>query len=148
MTPRRPPPGSTLLEVTIALALLGSLLISAAGLATFGDRQIRAGRSRSRALTIARTVMEEMAAWSFRQTYDRLGCNADQPECAVGPGHPVVGPWQVMAESRLSGATVEVLVAALEGMPLADSRVLRVSVSVAWREGPRSRTLRLMLLRV
>ena len=66
---RRPAPGATLIEVTIALGLLGSLLISAAGLAAFGSRQIRAGGSRSQALTIARSVVEEMAAWSFRQTY-------------------------------------------------------------------------------
>ena len=145
---RRPARGATLIEVTIALGLLGSLLISAAGLVTFGNRQIRAGSSRSQALTIARTVMEEMAAWSFRQSYDRLGCSAEEPQCSVGPGQPAVESWQALAKSRVPGATVEVLVAALDGMPLADSRALRVTVSVAWLEGPRSRTLRLMSLRV
>ena len=69
--------GSILIEVMIALGLLGSLLISAAGLVTLGNRQIRAGSLRSSALTIARTVMEESAAWSFRESYDRLGCSAD-----------------------------------------------------------------------
>ena len=145
---RRPAPGATLIEVTIALGLLGSLLISAAGLVTFGNRQIRAGSLRSQALTIARSVMEEMATWSLHQTYDRLGCSADQLQCSVGPGHPAAEPWQALAESRVSGATVEVLVAALDGMPLADSRALRFTFSVAWLEGPRSRTLRLLSLRV
>ena len=145
---QRGAPGATLIEVTIALGLLGSLLISAAGLATFGNRQILAGRSRSHALTIARTVMEEMAAWSFRQTYDRLGCSAEEAQCSVGPGHPALESWQAQADSRVPGAKLQLLVAALDGMPLAESRILRVTVSVAWTEGPRSRTVRLMSLRV
>ena len=140
--------GATLIEVLIALGLLGTLLISAAGLITFGNRQIRAGSSRSRALTIARTVMQEMATWNFRQTYDRLGCSGDQPQCSVSPSHPALESWQAMADSRVPQATVEILVEALDGMPLADSRSLRLSVSVAWLEGARFRTLRLMSLRV
>ena len=145
---RRPARGATLIEVTIALGLLGSLLISAAGLATLGNRQIRAGRSRSHALAMARTVMEEMAAWSFPQTYARLGCSAEETQCSVGPGRPAVESWQALAESRIPGVTLQLLVAALDGLPLAESRALRVTVSVAWPEGPRSRTVRLMSLRV
>ena len=145
---RQPAPGATLIEVTIALGLLGSLLISAAGLVTVCNRQIRAGSLRTKALTIARTVTEEMATWSFRQTYESLGCSAEQLQCTVGPADPAVRSWQALAESRVSGATVEVLVAALDRLPLGDSRALRVTVSVAWLEGSRSRTLRLMLLRV
>ncbi len=149
VTPRRrAAPGATLIEVTIALGLLGSMLISAAGLATFGNRQIRAGRSRSQALTIARSVAEQMRAWSFRETYARLGCSPEQALCSVGPGHPAAEAWQSVAESRLPGATVRVLVAALDGAPLARSRVLRVSVSVAYVEGLRPRAVHLMLLRV
>ena len=141
-------PGATLIEVLIALGLLGTLLLSAAGLVTLGNRQIRAGSSRSQALTIARTVLEEMAAWNFRQTYDRLGCSGDQTRCSVSPSHPVLESWQTMADRRVPRATVGILVEALDGMPLADSRALRLSVSVAWLEGARSRTLRLMSLRV
>ena len=92
--------------------------------------------------------MQEMATWNFRQTYDRLGCSGDQPQCSVSPSHPALKSWQAMADSRVPQATVEILVEALDGMPLADSRSLRLSVSVAWLEGARSRTLRLMSLRV
>ncbi len=125
----------------IALGLLGSVLISAAGLVTLGNRQIRAGSLRSTALTIARTVLEETATWGFRAIYGRLGCSADGQQCSVEA-------WHALAESRLPGATVEVRVETLDGLSFADARVLRLTVTVAWPDGPRTRTLRLMALRV
>lgn len=138
--------GSTLIEVVIALGLLGSLLVAVAGMVTTGSRQIRAGGLRSRALTIARTVAEQMAGWTFRQSLERLGCSGDSTRCQVTSGD-ALRPWQALAREHLPQAELELVVSAVDGAELADSRALRVTVVVSWREGRRSRSLSLLWLR-
>jgi len=138
-TPSETGLGVTLVEVLIALGLLTALLVSVAGLMLAGNRQAAAGAHASQALALAQTVVEQLESRSFRQTWESLGCDGADAECRVAPDLPA---------ARLPLLAVEVAVAALGGPSLERAVLLRVTVTVSWREGSRPRRLRLATLRV
>lgn len=140
--------GSSLIEVLVALGLLGSLLLSVAGLVTTGSRQIHSGGLRSRALAVAHTVAEELAGWSFRQSFEAFGCAGHAPLCRVDPD-ALPPAWPELAAETLPQAGLAVVVSAIDGgRGLADSRALRITVTVSWREGRRPRSVSLLWLQI
>ena len=60
--------GFSLPEVTIALGLLGSVLVSMAGLFVMAERIVHGGRDHTTALSIARDILEETNGWHFEGT--------------------------------------------------------------------------------
>ena len=140
--------GSTLVEVLIALGLLTALLVSVAGLMLAGNRQAVAGAHASQALALAQTVIEQLESRSFRQSWKSLGCDGAAVECRVAADRPAVAAWRRVAERDLPLPAVRVTLVALGGDSLETAGLLRVTVTVSWREGPRPRRLRLGTLRV
>jgi Tfp pilus assembly protein PilV len=140
--------GTTLVEIVIALGLLAGLLLSVAGLLAAGNRQIRSGARASRALALARTVVEDLDLGARHRAYQRLGCAGGQRACHVDSGQPAVRRWHALAGSELTALRIEVRVEALGAATLDAAPALRVSVRVAWQEGLRSRGIRLTTLRV
>jgi hypothetical protein len=124
----------------IALGLLTALLVSVAGLMLAGNRQAAAGAHASQALALAQTVVEQLESRSFGQTWKSLGCDGAGTECRTAPDLP--------GERYLPFLAVEVALEALGGPSLETAVLLRVTVTISWREGPRPRCLRLATLRV
>jgi hypothetical protein len=128
--------------------LLAGLLISVAGLLTLGNRQINSGAHTSRALAVARSIVEGLELEAYRQTHASLGCDATLPTCRVGSGQATVEGWHALALASLPAPRVEIRIDAIGAPSLDAAPALRITVAVSWREGPRSRRLRLTTLRV
>jgi hypothetical protein len=151
MSPRLQRPeakGTSLTEVVIAMGLLAGLLVSVAGLLTLGNRHVRGGARASQALTVARTVLEDLEVVGYDRAYRSLGCDGALPACRAASGQPVVAAWHELAETDLHAPRVEVRIEALGAISLDGARALRITVTVGWREGLRERRVQLTTLRV
>jgi hypothetical protein len=148
VTTLRFPAGASLVEVVIALGLLASALISAAGLLAVGNRQVHGGGLRSQALAVAEAIVEELDVGGYARPIARLGCDPTQPSCSVVSGDPALSVWQVLAQIDLPAPIIEVRIEAVGAATLDTAPALRLSVRVFWREGLRSRRIHLIGLRI
>lgn len=64
--------GFSLLEVILALGMLAAVLVSTTGLLVMGSYQTKSGRTASEALSVARTILEEMQGWGLSTDLPRL----------------------------------------------------------------------------
>ena len=145
--------GFSLVEVVIALGILGGVLVSIAGLFVLGTRQVQSGRNATEALAVARTILEEMQGWGFRQTYDLFqdaGCDpAGTSVCTVdSSGNVLAGKWQLQLDEALPDSHAEIAIESVEGIKLNSSSGLRLRVTVFWQEGERERSVRLVAVRL
>jgi Tfp pilus assembly protein PilV len=140
--------GSTVVEALITFGLLASVLLSSLGLFSFGERQLRSARAASQALILARGILEETSAWSFTDTWARFGVDGSQSSCTIDTRqNAFAAKWQSDLSAAIPGssATVEVASLAFGGVtaPLAETKGLRIVVTVAWDEAARHREVRL-----
>jgi prepilin-type N-terminal cleavage/methylation domain-containing protein len=145
--------GFSLVEVIVAMALLGSVLIFISGLFVVGARQLENGRSLSIALSAARDVHEEMQAWGFTRLYDELGINSSQTAGVVDTRTAgYAQKWQPVLDQNLAQSHAEIDVESVDpggGAPtLANATAIRIVVTVYWVEGERARSVRLVSVRV
>jgi len=145
--------GFSLVEVVIALALLGAVLISLSGLFVIGARQVRSGRDHSVALSVARDIQEEMNGWSFHWQHDAYGVDASQTTATVDSRDPgYASTWQTLLDRELAGAhaVIELTSVSDGGTPpaLQDAQAIRVRVTVFWEEGLRTRSASLVAVRL
>lgn len=148
-----PAAGFSLVEVVIALGILGGVLVSVAGLLVIGSRQVTSGRNSSEALAVARTIVEELEGWGFRQTYRGFEDPGCQPAAAAActfdtSENAVAADWQAALEEVLNEPRAEVAVESLEGVKLDASSGLRIRVTVYWTEGSRDREVTLTAVRL
>jgi hypothetical protein len=141
--------GFSLAEVLVALGILAGALISVAGLLVVGHRLVHSGRGSSLALAVARDILEVCAGRSFAQVHAGFGCDPTESTCTVGLDDPTLAPWRGRLAEELHDGQLEVSIESVEsgGVPLRESRALRIRVSIFWREGRRERTIRLIAVR-
>jgi hypothetical protein len=134
----------------VALGLLAAVLISVAGLLVLGNRLVKGGRSSSTALAVARDILEELHGWSYHQTYEIFGCDGGQPTCTVDSSHPEMQRWKQVLDENLAEARAEILFESMEAAapPLSETRALRMTVSVFWKDAQRARSTRLSTVRM
>jgi type II secretory pathway pseudopilin PulG len=145
--------GFSLAEVVVALGLLAAVLISIAGLLVLGNRQVRGGRNSSQAIAVARDVLEQMGGWGFEQTYRRFGDDGSSSVLTIDSRDPgYASQWQARLDGALDDAHATITLEALPdtGPPivLSAARAIRIEVAIDWREGPRSRQVRLATVRM
>ncbi|MCP3979078.1 MAG: prepilin-type N-terminal cleavage/methylation domain-containing protein [bacterium] len=148
--------GFSLVEVIIALALLGSVAIAMSGLYILGARHVGSGRSHSKALAAARDVLEEMNGWGFDRTCWQFGAGTG----AVPVTDPPIDTrynafakmrWQDALDRDLSNAHAEITLQSLPvaaGIDLEDADAIRIVVTVYWNEGPRERRASVAMVRM
>lgn len=144
--------GFSLVEVIIALGLLAGVLISIAGLFALGGQQVKSGRTSTEALSVARTILEEMDGWGFRQTYQLYGIDPNQTTATVDTRtNGYAQKWQPTLDEKLFQSYALITVESLASgapPPFATTRAIRVVVTVHWDEGTRHRTVRLGTVRM
>jgi type II secretory pathway pseudopilin PulG len=152
--------GFSLIEVVVALGLLAGVLISIAGLFVIGGRQVKAGRSSTEALSVARGIVEQMNKWGFRQTYELFGVDGTDTTYTIDtraitdPPTTGMAKWQPLLEDKIPGAWGEIEVEsladpALGALPaLEDAKAIRVIVTIHWAEGLRQREIQLATVRM
>ncbi len=148
--PRKSEQGTSLFEVILAMGLLGAVLGSIAGLFTIGATQVKSGRNASKALVDARSIVEEMHGWSFRQLYEVHSFDGSASSFVVDTRDDgFASKWQTALDEHFSNAYAKIAVSALEpGANLANSSQVRLMVTVYWEEGPRKRKVRLRTVRM
>jgi len=144
--------GFSLPEVTLALGLLGGVLISLSGLFVMSERLVHGGKSQTEALAIARNVMEETNGWSYDGLYRNLGLDGSSASYTVDSRtNPNAARWQDLVQAELGGGHVEILIESVveAGSPpaLTQARCIRVSVTVYWRDEIRPREVRVATVR-
>ena len=149
---RKQPNGFSLVEVVVALGLLAAVLISISGLFLLSNRQVHSGRTQSTALAVARDLIEEMNGWAYRDVYGSFGLSGSAVAYTVDSRfNTFAAKWQQALDADLQGGYALIdLESIADGAapPLNDARALRVTVTVAWKEGLRSRTVQLATVRM
>jgi len=126
--------GFSLPEVTVALGILGSVLISMAGLFVMAERIVHGGRHHTKALAIARDILEETNGWHFDGLYRTFGLDGAASSYTV--------------DSRAHAFTLESLDEGGSTPALRDARCIRISVTVHWRNEQRSRDVSVATVRM
>ena len=139
---RRGERGLSLIEVILALGLMAAVLISIAGMFVLSERQVVSGKTSSEALAVARTILEEINGWGFRQTYENFGFDgAAQSYTILSSTNGNATKWQDMLDDSLergSDATIVIQSLAPTGVAVPNldaTRAMRVTVTVGWTEG-------------
>ena len=145
--------GFSLIEVLISLSLLAVVLTSITSLFGQGQHQVRSGRATSEALSVARSILEEMETWNFHRTYVGFGLDGSATSYTVDTRtNSYASKWQPMLDARLHGAFAQISIASVETggtVPAAAaSHALRVVVTVRWLEAKRLRRIELGVVRI
>ena len=145
---RSRPRGFSLVEILVALALLGAALVGVAAAVSFGRRSSFEGRCISEATHLASSILGEIEAWGFEETMLRL------PEAVSGDGggldamtDPAARRWKTRVEERLTDGTGRVRIERLGGTGGGDCSGLRLTATVSWRRGETRRSVSLVTVR-
>lgn len=145
---RRPSRGFTLIEVLVALALLGGVLLTIGWMFVLGSQAVRTGRDLSDATVLGTNILEEIDGWGFAETYRRLGASGGETALSTDT---ITGAyaraWQPMIAARLPDSRARIEVAPLGGESLDSARGLRVTVTVEWVLKMRARRVSLVTAR-
>jgi Tfp pilus assembly protein PilV len=136
--------GLSLVEVILALGLLGAVLISIAGMFVVSEKQVESGKTSTEALAVARTILEEVQGLGFQQTYEVFGLDGTAATYQVASdSNAYAGKWQTTLDESIgrdSVATIDIASVAAGTPPSLDSaRAIRVTVTIGWTEGERPR---------
>ena len=154
MNQSRPSDGFSLVEVIVALALLGTVVISLSGLFVIGTQQVDGGRDHSTALAVARDIIEETNGWGYGWLYDGFGVANTQNLALIDTRSPgFAAQWQTLLDNELRDAHAEIELRSISdggGSPPAfkDATAIRIQVTVFWSQGPRNRSLSLTMVRM
>jgi prepilin-type N-terminal cleavage/methylation domain-containing protein len=157
--------GFTLVEVILALALLGAVMISVSGLFAVGINKLKGGRGQSAALSVARDIMEEMQGWHFDHLYSAFGEDGSAAAYTLDTRtNAFAAQWQPAIDGSLGqDAYAEIVLQSVDGTlnppNLAEAsctgpparcrrRAIKVEVRVHWREGERERNVALATIRI
>lgn len=145
--------GFSLPEVTIALGLLGSVLISMAGLFVMAERIVHGGKHHTIALAIARDILEETNGWHYDGLYGTFGLDGSASNYTLDSRtNAFAAGWQARLDEDLGSAYAEIKLDALEeggSTPaLRDARCIRVWVTVHWNNEQRSREVSVATVRM
>jgi type II secretory pathway pseudopilin PulG len=142
--------GSSLIEVTLAMGLMAGVLGSVAGLFVLGAGGVHSGRRSSEALSVARSIMEEMQGWGFEQTYEEFGFDGANNSYEIDTRfNPNTTAWQAALDEKLSGhATITITAIDAGGPSLDGCTQMRLAVTIHWQEGSRKREAQLQAVRM
>ena len=156
MTPRRHnrQQGFSLVEVSLAIGLLGAVLVSISSLFIIGGQRVRQGRERTEALSIGTHVMETLNQMSYRGLYTNFSA-ASNPGAATGPividsrttTFAAATGWQPLIDEKLEEGYALVTLTRLSGADFRTSEGIRVRTTVFWDDLNRTRNLTLEAVR-
>ena len=153
-TLRKRDSGFSLVEVILALGLLGGVLVSISGLFVLGGQGVKSGKEMTEGLSVAQDVMEEIKSFSYRTTYEFFGATDTSTGVSLDssvPGNPA-DQWQPGIDAKLYQGRALIGVTPVGGPDappqMGSADYLRVLVTVEWKEGLRTRSVRLQTLRL
>lgn len=144
--------GFNLVEVIIAIALLAGVLLSIAGLFTYGGRFVKSGKEMTEALSIAQDIHEELEKLSYRQLYTEFGCSGTGTSCTADTiNNSYAQQWQPEIDEKLNEGKATIVLEPVGGSTspptFSSGRGIRMSVTVEWKENTRQREVKLASMR-
>jgi prepilin-type N-terminal cleavage/methylation domain-containing protein len=140
--------GFSLVEILVALVLLGSALVGVAAAVSLGRRSSLDGRRMTAATHLASSILAEMETWGFDETLLRL------PEAASADGgaldavtDPAAERWKTRVEESLTDGTGRVRIERLGATADGAYCGLRLTATVSWRMGEARREVSLVTVR-
>ena len=146
--------GFSLVEVSLAIGLLGAVLVAISSLFVIGGKRVRQGRERTEALSVATHVMETLNQMSYRGLYTNFS-TASNPGAATGPltldsrttTFAAATGWQPLLDEKLEGGYALVTLTRINGADFRTSDGIRVRTTVFWDDLNRTRNLTLETIR-
>jgi len=145
--------GFSLIEVTLALGLLATVLISIASLFILGGKQVKSGKSTTTAAVITHEIMEVIEQKAYTQTYTYFGGTASSTSLSVNTfttGNNAT-QWQAEIGSKLGpqaqGFIDVTPLGSASPLNMGNSQALQVKITVSWNEMGRTKSVSLMEVR-
>lgn len=145
--------GFSLIEVTMALGLLATVLISISSLFILGGKQVKNGKSTTSAAAITHEIMERIEQLAYTQTYTWFGGTDSSTSLSVSTttGGNNANQWQAEIATKLgaeaSGTIIVTPVGTASPLNMGSAHALRVQVTVTWSELGRTKTSTLEAVR-
>jgi len=143
--------GFSLIEVTIAIGVLASVILSIASMFIMGGRSVKTGKTVTEATALAQDIMEEFDKESFSALWANFGAaSTDTTKSAVSTTTgSVLVPWQAEIIRKLSsGSATATLDAMGPGTPnFGAATGIKLTVTVSWNELGRPQSVKLSTVR-
>ena len=143
--------GFSLIEVTIAIGVLASVILSIASMFILGGRSVKTGKTVTEATALAQDIMEEFDKESFSALWVNFGAaSTDTTKSAVSTTTgSIVAPWQTEIIRKLSNGTATATLDAMgPGTPnFGAAAGIKITVIVSWNELGRAQSVRLATVR-
>jgi prepilin-type N-terminal cleavage/methylation domain-containing protein len=145
--------GFSFIEIIVAIAILGGVLVSIASMFILGGRQVKTGKTITQATTFAHAIMETYDTQSFTSLYTGLGATATATSMPTRysnvTGSPIAS-WQAEIARKLENGVASVDLAPIgPGTPtFATATALRLTVRISWNELGRPQTVVLSTVRL
>lgn len=153
--PERDERGLSLVEVILALGLMGAVMISIAGMFVISERGVMSGKTSSESLAVANAIVEEVNSLGFQQTYQAFGFDGSAASYTVLSNvNAYAAKWQTMLDDsvgRDAVATIEISSVGLMGSApaiLQNARAIDVTVTIDWTEVERPRSVTVSTVRM
>jgi Tfp pilus assembly protein PilV len=151
--PARRENGFSLIEVTMALGLLATVLISIASLFILGGKQVHDGKMTTSATALSQTIMERIDQLPTPEVYNYFGGTAVSTSLSVST--TTVGnnanQWQAEIMSRVgptASATINVTpLGSASPLNMGNAQALQVKVTVNYQELGRPKNVSLQTIR-
>lgn len=145
--------GYSLVEIILALGLLGAVMVAISSMFVLGGQSVRSGREMTEAISVAQDIVEEIKTFSFRTTYSFFGgtdTDTGVTSDSSVPGDPA-DQWQPGIDSKLYQGKALIQITPMGGPDtppqLSSADYIRVLVTVQWSEGARTRSVSIVSLR-
>ena len=145
--------GFSLIEVTLALGLLATVLISIASLFILGGKQVHEGKTTTSATALSHTIMERIDQLPYIEVYNYFGGAATATSLSVSTtttGNNA-NQWQAEIASRLgpnaSGTIAVTPLGSASPLNMGSASALQVRVTVNWTELGRPKSVALQTVR-
>ena len=141
--------GFSLIEVTLALGLLATVLISIASLFIMGGKQVKSGKSTTTAAAISHEIMEQIDQETYAETYTTFGGTDSSTSLSVSTTTTGNNANQYQAEiegklgPQASGTIAVTPLGTASPLNMGTSQALQVKVTITWNELGRSKNVTL-----
>ena len=143
--------GFSLIEVIIAIGVLGGVMLSIASMFIMGGRQVKTGKTLTEATTLAQDLMEQFDKESFNALYLNLGAASSDTTRTVlstTTGSPIQG-WQTEIARKLDSGSASVRIDAMgpSSPNFGAAAGIKVTVTISWNELGRAQSVGLSTVR-
>ena len=145
--------GYSLVEVILALGLLGGVMVAISSMFVLGGQSVKSGKEMTEALSIAQDIVEEIKSFSYRTTYTFFSGTATSTGVTSDSSNPGddADIWQPGIDSKLYQGRALIQITPIGGPDtppqVGSADYMIVLVTVEWSEGQRNRSVSLQSLR-